>query len=948
MTGRTLYFDKYLKYKNKYLKIKNEIYGGKLTCKLTKLFENFYDEKLKRANKIFTVTLYFTNTDFNGIKKIDMNIDEKYLSYLKGIIASTQNLISNFGDDYKIRLYTAGLTDIINNKKFEDIINKYKNEEWSYYFMINNKDLNIDFKITYGESIFNFLLNAILSKRIEIYNYDCENTDDKINYTIMGTFGTVMRFFPFFMKEDNNLEEIHVRDADQIFATYTDLVTIIVWKLLDVNYYFPNIYNSLHQYVFMNIINKDKLEYNKDSIPTFAICGGKPLKNITDSDIDKIFESMITTCNTMKEILREENQYIYNRNKIERTTFFFSLEQEYNKIYTLNVKNIVECGYGFDEIFLGYTLFNYMKSSYIIFPMSTNSSFNKYAKDIIQPTPNNYLSVLKPDTQVFRFKEYEQLCGNEKAKQHPNTNDMNKMIKFFNLIDVNWDIFMLIYTVRFYKIFYEAKKLGIEKFKENENSLLNEILKLLKSNINVDKAITLMEIFNIGIGSISYLLGPLFSMDFGNQEIYKKYNSGEMKAIDVLRGIYVNFFNQKIKHINMEESQQKIEDITKLVYLKTVSYIKFPDNDNNYQEKQFIITYLYSTLGFPMFLTKYSMYEDIYKYIEKDKKDNINIIKFNNKNELIVIFDNNEYKLIKKEDCKELCFKVETVSTHNHFLFKIVENKYFINMKLEDMDIIKMINTINIDNIQKIISMKKIVKTSRYYSCILAQYFDGMPLQKGEIKNFTDLDIKNFKNIIFELLKLIKLFKDNRIAFVDIQPNNVIFNKENDKIYLIDLEHIINYDTRITQYGFYSPSFKNKKKTVKQGYEEEEEIENIINDATLLESLKIMNETIDLYCLGSLIIDIINDKIQDITFFSIIMDYARYLQKITEINMKLTNTTNIFENLNYEQIKDKVYNMSFDNHLDRPVEKVKEDMEILFSMLDKEELKDKLLPKGNM
>lgn len=917
MLNSSVFLNKYIKYKKKYLDYKEKLqYGGILECNIKKMMDDLYDKDINNANKIFSISLYLKNT-----VNINSTIGEKYMKYLKGILTSTQNLILNFGNDYKIRMYTYGFDSIIGDgKEFKRIINEYrqKNEKWNYNFIQNKKEFQLSPDDTYQKAIFNFLLNVFLSNKVEIYNYECNNVENnnKVDYSIQGTFGTIMRFFPFFMNEDSKLEEIHIRDADQTFANYTDLIMITVWKLLGIDYYFPSVYSPLHHYSFLRINSKkntEKLIIGVDYLPTFALSGGKPFKNINNDDIHKIFNGILQICDDMKNILSLKSKAKYIKE------FEIKNESQISKIPN------ERCGYGADEIFLGYTLFKYMKDSYIVLPIFIDNFIS--GQNVVSLLNNNYKEILKPNIGVFqlRIDAY-------------NNSKVYKIKNFLELIDVNWDIFILIFILLTKNEIYND---------------LNKILVMLKSNTNIEQVEHLSKIFGLTSKNIPDTSGPLFVVDLLNNSAYQKLKEIYPKTYDTLiinifKGMMHSYFNIYFNKIDINQTKIQLQELAQS--------ITFDNNINVKGYNDFIIAYLLCLIKFSNLLKDYKYYEDAFGSIVN--KEN-NLIQFRN-NKFIVIFDTMKLEIDKYVECKGLCF-ITIDDNKKKFFLKIVDGNYFSNISTPDDQINILTKISTIKNIQKMINLKDVKYNNTSYQYALMEYIAGYV-------NTGIYDIYELKEIVFGLIYLINELKKNKLAFVDIHPNNIIINKNG--IFLIDLENIISYGQKINRYGKFSPNYIGKSK-LKNGYssgyaeveeneeneenEESEEnkkinlvkiIQNDINNANLLSKNIIENETIDLFCLGETILSITNKNHFNFSNFRI---YASYLKNITSLNMQLNNTTKVEINEQViEQIKkideneiNKIYDKENNEikkllneikgkTLDRTIEQIFVDMKILF------------------
>src|SRR3989304_1232255 len=292
---------------------------GELICKFTdKTAEIISLDKLKNIKKVF-ITVFFVRPT-QDLHEID---NSRFMEYLEGLLFSAHNVKENFPppNEYKIRLYTTNrlleFFDMSELKKEAKSL-KTKLPVWNFSYMKSTKELTLVLSDELIDNLRKFMLNILLCEIIELYLYDCAEFTDK------GTFGTVMRYVPFFSKDDESLEEIHVRDLDQTFGNVVDKFWIDFWKQSNVDNYSLGLYYATHLVKYKPLVPK-----GESFMPSLALSGGKPIKGLDES---------------------------------ERKNFFNEIE----KLCDLDiVKN--NCGYGVDEVFNSHVLYKHLSKSYISF-----------------------------------------------------------------------------------------------------------------------------------------------------------------------------------------------------------------------------------------------------------------------------------------------------------------------------------------------------------------------------------------------------------------------------------------------------------------------------------------------------------------------------------------------------------------------------------------------------
>lgn len=704
-----MYKRKYLKYKSKYLEAKKQL-GGLLHCSFTK-FNNDIETK-----KIFSITLFFRGN-------INDNIEEKFVSYIIGILRSIDNVIHNF-KDYKIRLYTAGIIDNVDQELVTALVNKFQNEVWSYN-LTKKDELNPN-NGTYKEVFIKFIANCLLSKYVQIYIYDCNDEDknNKVNMSLIGLFGAIVRYLPFFLKEDKSLDEIHIRDADQTFGDRIDYYLIQTWKDLTVDNYGLSIYCPKHHDLYIERHNIHLDNFLDKYMPTYALCGGKPIKKFQDNyneNLKVLYDEAMKLC-----MMNEE----------------------------FNYGNEKKCTYGVDEIFAGSYLYQYMKNSYINFSLQRvfNTIFNFY---ITEEYDIKLLSLLfgldyilfKCSFIAYKINKIETFLSNiEKFISESDRKNIGPIINACIKCGFNSEI------IKINKLY--ADILSSFKFSTNKIAILNEIL------------------------IIPYYEKIIIEKKIGSVDINSKYPTIEL-------------------NINM---------------IKDIEFLSF--------------IFKYSRLDMEKFLIR---------YYETNVKELINILYIDTDNRMMINIDSQQYNIFHIFKSRHITLLSRSIFDDMKYLIKISDKQLYINNDF-NVDIGKYIS----DDL-KIQKLYKFVEINSYY-CYMYDFIEGKTL--NDILKTEHINYNMFKDICMQLLDIIITLKKYKLAYMDINENNIIINNGN--IYLIDNELMIKYGSSVKELGLYI----NIEGIDTRGYDFNRETVEQYN-------ILIEDERFDLFSFGKVLINII-------------------------------------------------------------------------------------------
>lgn len=732
-----MYKKKYLKYKLKYLETKKQL--GGLSCKFNKINEDV------NAKKIFSTTLFFRG-------KMNDNVSYRFKEYMFGILRSADNVIRNF-KDYNIRLYTANIVNDNILNKAKNLINGFKNEKWEYDF-INNK-LPMHNHKTYEEIFIMFIANCLLSKCIQIYTYDCTNKNKDMS--TIGTLGTVVRFLPFFLKEDEDLEEIHIRDADQTFGYSGDYYLIQFWKDLGLNAYGVSIYKADHHiyYIKKNSITIDN--FIDKYMPTYALCGGKPIKEFKRDNLVELYKNVMELC------------------KIK----FKPDEKEL-------------CEYGIDEIFAGSYLYQFIKNSYInfsltlggkIFIMKMGEWGDKNIDDLLT------LFGINPLLYKFAYLSYKKNNLNkfmEEIKEYNFNVNVENMINALKHIGFDFDIDEI--QIELDK-FYTSILNDVNLFKENKIETFNEfflkkIYKRFYYDISYETDIVKYDIKDIKNINFLIFMFKYFILNF-TKDYTKNYSYGDVIIPTILMvekdKININIDNEYYTIHKIFKSRHNTflsEDRNKKKYIIKISEEKlYENNDNNESIARFNKLDLEEIQKLIVFYMSNNKYYYVYNFIEGKTLDE----------ELKKGIDYNKFKNI----CIQILDIIIKLKNHGLSYIDITENNIIINKN----------KVYFIDN-ELMMSYGLVIKKIGLYINIVGteiDHYDNMSRVKSERidEELKDerFDLASFGNVLNNMLKksqyphkaeLEKYIEDNLLS---IRLNSVIKRAEDIKS---DLEKMFN------------------------------------------------------------------------------------------------------------------------------------------------------------
>jgi len=696
---------------------------GELICEFTdKTINIVSSDNLKNIKKVFTTVFFIRPTK-------DLTIsDPKFVDYVGGLLFSAHLVKKNFPKNtYKIRLYTTNvLLDLFpsDELKREATIIRKSMPSWDFNYMQNSDRLRIRVDDTLYNNLWKFMLNILLCEIIELYMYDCGD------YTNKGTFGTVMRYVPFFSKDDEALEEIHVRDLDETFGNVVDKFWIDFWKQTNFNNYALSLYDANH------LIEYRPLILGKPFMPSFALSGGKPIKGLDKSKRKEIFNDIEKLCDLD----------IVNNN----------------------------CGYGVDEVFNSHALYKHLSKSYISFNIQKFGwsliSTGKASKSLDMLCNFSDLSL----EYIYLFALYYQLYNAEKVGK----DKLEKFIQLMNTID---NAFCYEPNPR-ESYSYDNLKFIYETFKEDFKNIkvdVKVILYLLYAN---DFAQTFIKLTN----KLTENLVEKYEEQPDSYTLLSELHIGEIPEYDT-NVIDLNL----VKHGNIDMFLHINFDY----FLKHVPNIKC--------------------------LKEYNVPPTIKNYLSLIELGGITYIILN---------------LFTKE--KEIFHCVDLHD--NNYVIKLTEHAFKNIVMTEEIKG----NLSEIPNIQRLIKLgefqtKKLIKLQ--YS--INQYIEGTVLSE---MGFITLDF--LMSIIDQILEIIRRFKQAKLLFVDINETNIII-APNNKIYLIDLEHVAAYGTTINQFGKYNNL--------------DILLESTYKSVTLNSDMIIFDERLDLYCLTRVMDHILTDQIRD-------------------------------------------------------------------------------------
>ena len=704
---------------------------GELICKFTdKTADIISSDKLKNIKKVF-ITVFF----IRPTQKSDQPTPQKFVDYLEGLLYSAHHVKKNFPENaYKIRLYTTNTVLKLLNLVAIPGIDKLKQEakaieknipQWNFDVMKKNDLLNIVLNDPLIKNLRKFMINILLCGIIELYMYNCGDYTDK------GIFGMVTRFMPYFNKDDEDLEEFHIRDLDETFGNVVDKFWIDFWKQTNINNYAVSLYDANH------FTDYRKITLEKPFMPSLALSGGKPIKGLIESERKAFFENIEKLCNL--DIFKDT------------------------------------CGYGFDEIFNSDFLYQKIMNSHI--------SFN------VQFFGSPKISIKKVS------KSLELLCYISKFK------------------------IQYIYSFALYYQLYNANKIGKD---------------------DIDKFISLMNTINNGfcyepnpIESYSYdnlkFIYETFKDDFKNIEVHRRF---------VLYLLYADNFPQTFTKL----TNKLTKNLVKIFLTKDLSLSldelhmgEIPEYDTNVIDLN-LVKYrnidMFLYLDFDYFLKHASTVECLKKYT-------------------IPPTIKNYFSYIYLDGVVYILLKSLVEEKANYSCIDSNNNKYIIKFSKDTHAFRNIVMTAAIkDNLSKIENVQHLIKFGQFETPMIKLSYSLNRYIKGTVLSemgFITLDF--LMSIIDQILEIIAKLKEMQLLFVDINETNIII-APNNKIYLIDLEHVTAYGTTIKQFGKYN----NMELIFVTRYL------NVIN---LASEMILSDERLDLYCLTIVIEYILTKKIRE-------------------------------------------------------------------------------------
>ena len=714
-------FNKYLKYKLKYLNLKKQLGGDEKEIFLKErglmnnitinndLLKNkckFYYGDTGEYKKIFSISL-FTKQPITK----DMKLTRKFYAYTTGIVASLNNVnkvMNRYNKEYIVRLY-------INNNIIKNL-NKNIIMASDQLPFIENMQTHID-----------QFFSVIMKKQyLQIVLYDCDSKYD------VGTFGTLIRFLPFF---EDNFDEVHIRDTDSSFGTIMDKYNID--KLFNKNscniFYTYATYYPKHIEELYNRFPVLIYELLTISAPIASCIGGKSFSKY-DIPINKedLLNKMLMDCIDFKD--------------------------ENNEI----------CGYGIDEIYLTrYIVQIFIEyGKYIDLRCILADIFDSYYDT------SEYIELLFSGLGLYSFRKF-----------YFGYDEKDSLVKFN---------FQIIYVIFYLLTFLSDKNDSQYNIKESYDYC-------------------------------AYCFEILFDLHLSGEILRKIYSELKIPQVD----------------------KSKIIDTIPKTFMRYINYKNYVFKLlNNYMWIIFPTSNLFNKL----FLTDY----------DKIMINKINELNEKNNFKSFFIMINNEYYSIKsilKYDIY-LCNKLNSLYTIKRIYYtidknnRLVNNNKFTNLGINDY---LNINKKYLDKINNIVKLKyyeiinypfKAIETIYAYD-----YIEGETLNKASI----NLTREQFNKIILQALNILIKLNEFKCVYVDIQLENIIYNKVTESIYLIDSELVCTFDRTIIQLGKIIPDI-NFSSAIINPYSNAMSLKTI---NTPIEQIlnKDQYKSLDIYCFGIVFIE---------------------------------------------------------------------------------------------
>lgn len=717
---------------NNFNKKNKVVYTVENICSITK----YYDiEKLK----IFSVCLYYNNgtkenTEIiekienynNNLSELNKNdidslrINTSYLSYLKGLLQSLEDLVMFGNNEYEVRLYVDSVYEYISNLNLENLLN------------LINGDYNKD-ELTF-RYIYSFLQNLKKYEFLSIHVFNCNNYWGK-------NFGMFIRTLPFY---ENGLEEIHIRDTDSSFGNLGDLYVINKWRS-NVNIHEKkNITYSVSNYTPSHIIevfNEIRLNPNHE------------LKQIFDDyEFNLDFKSNIEF--TAK--LLDSKIFVPILNSIGGLPFNIFMENELIKkikssMFNFCFKGNEHCKYGADELF--YTIiYKYLNMYNINLNVSLDEKYKDYIGGSIHnlcPINKNYIkfyNLMGLNSYILRYVSNDVFLSDNIA-----VSLMIIFVVLFNsIVDLVDIIKISMLDKDISKIMYYINKINYEYLKYIES--VNFIFEYMNRYIKIQKSP--LEITNI----ILYLhINNKKNLNTFSKEFISKLELSENRKkflVDFfysssLRIIYPNFVGYN--------------DLYK-VGLDSIYINNYHLENANFFGNLIIVQNDIIHINKKYYLNSLILNDEKYFIIDLMKENVFLIYNNNSKSKYILKFASN----------------LNDKSIEN---LKIINNKLkeVINcQRIEDNGIITIKNSINLKSItyNSNISCSRILDSFLNKSnIILYSNIEGKPLHK--FFKILPSTTYFFINIISQLLNIIYTLHNKDIIHTDLHEDNLIVYYDN-------------------------------------------------------------------------------------------------------------------------------------------------------------------------
>lgn len=165
------------------------------------------------------------------------------------------------------------------------------------------------------------------------------------------------------------------------------------------------------------------------------------------------------------------------------------------------------------------------------------------------------------------------------------------------------------------------------------------------------------------------------------------------------------------------------------------------------------------------------------------------------KNSIIGKWNQNKYSILSKigrgglGTIYKVCDKDDNI-----FALKISDNMYSISREYEVMNNLK-----NLDFIPTIYDMDDIDINQKTYFFIVMDYIDGVSLREYATMN-NNITEKNAISIWLVLIKYLKQMFTKKYMYYDIKPDNILIDKKNNKIMIIDFGSVVTLDRSATEF----------------------------------------------------------------------------------------------------------------------------------------------------